>query len=67
LRDGNVGAPSGDVDNHYDTDAASFAGGAETTKTTSATTRRRVQKRYSQKKGKEKVVTQGAGTLKGEW
>ena len=36
-------APSGDVDNHDDTDAVAFAGGAETTKTTSTTTRRRVK------------------------
>jgi hypothetical protein len=26
-----VGTPSGDVDDHVDTDAAAFAGGAETT------------------------------------
>jgi hypothetical protein len=43
LRDGNVGALLGDVDDHDNTDAVAFAGGAETTTTTSTMTRRRAK------------------------
>ena len=41
MLDRNVGAPSGDVNDHDYTNAAAFAGGAETTMSTSTTTRRR--------------------------
>jgi len=37
------GRLSGDVDDHDDTDAAAFAGGAETTGTTSTATKRRAK------------------------
>jgi hypothetical protein len=43
LRDGNVGAPSGDVDDHDNTDAAAFTGGAKTSTATSTTMRRRAK------------------------
>jgi len=38
-----VGAPSGDVNDHDDTDAAAFTGLAETTMMTSTTMRRRAK------------------------
>jgi len=43
LHDRNVGAPSGDVNDHDYTDAAAIAGGAETTGTTSTAMKRRAK------------------------
>jgi hypothetical protein len=43
LRDGNVGALSGDVNDYDNTNAAAFTGGAEMTTATSTTTRKRAK------------------------